>query len=228
MRHVFVETNWVVDWAAPAHHQDTKAAQLLADAAAGRHRMYLPSICLTEARPPLAERFTPRLAPVRGFLKWVTRQSQVGLTISEVETTRKALEVYENAIADAQDSLGARLAGLHSAPGLEVFPLDEEMLSRAVALTSESLQLKPFDQAILAGILVRAERLASAGERDFALCELDADLQPWSKDSRKETSRKEPLASLYDRAGIWVYGDFELRFPAPYDGWPGVVSAAGS
>jgi hypothetical protein len=47
MRHVFVETNWVVDWAAPIHHQDAAAAKLLADAEAGRHRLYLPAVCLT-------------------------------------------------------------------------------------------------------------------------------------------------------------------------------------
>src|SRR6516164_2067428 len=42
-----------------------------------------------------------------------------------------------------------------------------------------------FDQAVLAAILVRSE-----GAREFAFCELDADLQPWDKHG----SRKEPLA----------------------------------
>jgi hypothetical protein len=33
--------------------------------------------------------------------------------------------------------------------------------------------------------------------------------------------RKEPLASLYDDAGVWVYGDFVLKWPRRPDGWPG-------
>lgn len=221
MKHVFVETNWVVDWAAPIHHQDAAASQLLADAGTGHHRLYLPAVCLTEARPPLLERFTPKLAPLRGFLKWISRQPDAPLTKDEIQATRKALDHYQRSVDAAQATLDARLASLRQQPGVEVFPLDDEMLERAVELTSENLQLKPFDQAILAAILVRAERLARDGESDFFMCELDADLQPWSREGSKQ-----PLTRIYDRARIWVYGDFSLRAPAPYPGWP--TTAAGS
>ena len=65
---------------------------------------------------------------------------------------------------------------------------------------------------MLAAILVRSE-----GARDFAFCELDADLQPWDKHG----SRKEPLAGFYDAAGVWVYADFVLKTPRRPDGWTG-------
>ncbi len=56
---VFVETNWVVDIVAPAHLQSQQASQLLSLAEAGEFELYLPAICLTEARETIPRRFTP-------------------------------------------------------------------------------------------------------------------------------------------------------------------------
>jgi predicted nucleic acid-binding protein len=47
---VLVETNWVVDFIAPAHLQSPQAVQLLQRAQAGEFELYVPAICLTEAR----------------------------------------------------------------------------------------------------------------------------------------------------------------------------------
>lgn len=105
---------------------------------------------------------------------------------------------------------------MKTAQGVEIFNLSQQMLERCAALSCLKLHLQPFDQAILAAILVRAEQLLATGADDIALCELDSHLQPWDKDS----NRKERLAGLYDRAGIWVYGDFLLQAPAKPEDWP--------
>jgi len=68
---------------------------------------------------------------------------------------------------------------------------------------------KPFDHAILAGILVCSSRLWNRGERRIAFAELDSDLQPWGT----KGAPKDDLRKLYDDAHIWVYGDFTLQFP---------------
>jgi hypothetical protein len=83
------------------------------------------------------------------------------------------------------------------------------MLIRAVELSIQNLQLEPFDQAILAAVLVRAEALRDQGADDVCFCELDGDLQPWDKNGRN----KLPLVTLYDAARIWVYGDFSMANP---------------
>jgi len=67
------------------------------------------------------------------------------------------------------------------------------MLERAVDLSSENLYLEPFDQAILAAVLVRAEQLRSAKDHEFSFCEPDGDLQPWG---RKRGEPKQPLTDL--------------------------------
>jgi hypothetical protein len=83
------------------------------------------------------------------------------------------------------------------------------MLARALELATQNLDLKPFDQAILAAVLVRAEELRDQGEQDISFCELDGDLQPWNKDGHS----KQPLTDLYDAAHVWVYGNFAMETP---------------
>jgi hypothetical protein len=102
--------------------------------------------------------------------------------------------------------------------GLEVFPLNERMLERAVELSSLDLQLQPFDQAILAAVLVRARELTQAGEIDLCFCETDNDLRPWDK----KGELMPPLSDLYCEARVWVYGDFDMLAPMRPDMWPDV------
>jgi hypothetical protein len=83
------------------------------------------------------------------------------------------------------------------------------MLLRAADLSTQNLDLKPFDRAIFAAVLVRGEALRAAGAGDVSFCELDSDFQAWDKNGRS----KEPLTGLYDSAGIWVYGDFDMANP---------------
>jgi hypothetical protein len=90
------------------------------------------------------------------------------------------------------------------------------MLVRAVELSVQNLDLKPFDQAILAAVLVRAQALRESGADDISFCELDGDLQPWDKNGRS----KEPLTAFYDAVGVWVYGDFAMENPPRRSGFP--------
>ena len=214
MRHVFVETNWVVDWAAPAHHRNPAAVALLERAQRGELQLHMPAICLTEARPPISLRFQPKEAkPLRQFLKWAAKYMPE--LSDDIAAGRRVLDAFENTIKSGLREVGDRLDSLRETRGLEIFALDDAMLERAVELTALDMQLKPFDQAILAAILVRGDRLTADDASELAFCVLDGDLQPWTKDSKA----KQPLTGLYDHARIWVYGDFDLRVPVPYQGW---------
>jgi hypothetical protein len=83
------------------------------------------------------------------------------------------------------------------------------MLDLATTLAFSRVVAKPFDHAILAGVLVRSSRLWAAGERGISFCEADADLQPWDRFG----NAKPPLTDAYDKAHVWVYGDFTLAHP---------------
>jgi len=95
--------------------------------------------------------------------------------------TREVLDRFERQVHAELRKLDDIIASLRREPGLEVFPLNETMLERAVDLCTLDLSLKPFDQAILAAVLVRAEELRRAGEAGLCFCETDSDLQPWDK-----------------------------------------------
>jgi len=216
MRHVFVETNWVVACAAPAHHKTPAALELLDRAAAGELQLYLPVICLSEARRPILARFQSRNEAdrVRQFLLWARDNKFVD--VKDEEATRRALEQMEKRVQTDLKKLEETLISLKTAKGVETFHLSQPMLERCATLSLAKLDLQPFDQAILAAILVRAEELHAEGIDQMDFCELDSDLQPWDKDRRA----KQPLTGFYEKARIWVYGDFSLQSPEKPPGWP--------
>lgn len=214
MEHVFVETNWLVAYSAPAHHQVYAATELLKKAERGEILLYLPAICLSECRRPIREKFQVRLEAdrIRKFLLWA-KENQI-IDLATDETVRRTLDVMEARVKTHLDGLDDLINRIRKRQGLEVFHFDEEMAERSTELST--LGLQPFDQAILSSILVRAERLKNSGANRFAFCELDSDLQPWDRDGNP----KEPLVSMYKQAAIWVYRDFLLERPEMPESWP--------
>jgi predicted nucleic acid-binding protein len=214
MKHVFVETNWVVDYCAPAHRKGFAAAQLLDSARSGTLQLHLPSPCLAEAAGVIRKKFQPREPDaVREYLRWAKLNGHVDG--GDESAARRVLDRFEKLVNDGLDTLDDRLSALRSEAGLEVSPLDEAMLERSVALAIEKLELKPFDNSILAAVLVRAEGLRQEGFLDLAFCELDWDLRPWDKNRRA----KPALKRLYDHVHVWVYADFTLTTPEPPTVW---------
>ena len=201
-----METNWVFAYAAPAHHRNLKAVDLRNRAQAGEIQMHLPAQCLSEARRPILTKCQPRneADAIRQFLQRATAEQTVSPEHCRV-TVRAELKELDDTINS-----------LLSAKGLDVFPLNDKMLERAAQLSTFDLSLGPFDQAILAAVLVRAEELRAAGETDVCFCETDADLQAWDK---KDNS-KQPLTNLYASAFLWIYGDFNMKAPERPDNWP--------
>jgi hypothetical protein len=116
--------------------------------------------------------------------------------------------MYAATVEEELDRVEERLALLRSHPGIEIFSLSEGMLVRAVELSVQDLYLEPFDQAILAAVLVRAEALRNSGADDICFCELDHHLRPWDRTTGQS---KQPLSALYDAAGVSVYADFGIE-----------------
>jgi predicted nucleic acid-binding protein len=213
MRHVFVETNWLVDYASPAHHQRPDAVKLLNRAAAGEMRLYLPAICLAEARATISRKCQPKheADPTRRFLAWARTQGKISPTQSD--EIRRVLDMFEQSVNEELRHLGTTLDALRQrSEAIEIIGLDDEILERAATLsTSKLCFLHPFDQAILAAVLVSGERLGARGEKDVCFCELDLDLQPWDK----QGNPKQDLQGVYDGAAVRVYGNYELTARRP-------------
>ena len=148
-----------------------------------------------------------------GWTLTVERGALYGVALGQRLPT--GLDQFEAAVKQDLDDLEPRLEALRAAAGLEIFPLNAAMLERSVSLATEKLDLKPYDNSILAAVLVRAHDLLAEGKRDLAFCELDSDLQPWDKYGNTKTT----LARLYDEVHVWVYGDFTMTTPEPREGW---------
>lgn len=201
---VFVETNWVVDIVAPAHLQSPQASQLLARAEAGEFELHLPAICLTEARETIPRRFTPRSRSedLRKFVRWAKNEGRI--TREDANAAFRVFDQFDGLVANELTKVPERLRELAQHPHLNVFPLSESMLERQVSIGAMDTSLKPYDMAVLAAILVRAEDLQQQGHSWVGFCELDSDLQPWDKNG----VLKPILNDLYNASRIWVYRDF--------------------
>ncbi len=204
---VLVETNWVVDVIAPAHLQSPQAIQLLLRAEASELKLYVPAICLAEARETVPRRFTPRSRSedLRKFVRWARDEGRV--SAEDAKAAFRVFEQFDGLVANELTKVSERLDALAKRPGLSVFPLSEPMLERQVSIGAMDLSLKPYDLAVLAAVIVKAEELQQEGHPWVGFCELDSDLQPWDKSG----ARKPVLSDLYDNARIWVYGDFLLE-----------------
>ncbi len=136
--------------------------------------------------------------------------------MEEDEIVRRALDRMESSVKRDLNRLENTLADLKRKSGLEIFDITQTIAERCTDLSFMSLNLQAFDQMILSAVLVRSEELVRSGEQDIAFCQIDADLQPWDKNR----NLKQPLASLYNNARVWVYGDFLLQTPAKPSDWP--------
>lgn len=217
MRHVFVETNWLVDYASPAHRQRPDAITLLNRAAAGEVKLYLPACCLAQARATIPRKFQPRheADATRTVLAWARTQSKI--SAEQSKDMGRVLDMFEQSVKAELRQLETKLNALRRrSKAIEIIGLDDEILERAAILSTGELHwLDPFDQAILAAVLVTGERLRSCGKKDVCFCELDSDLQPWDKHG----NAKRDLQRLYDGAAVWVYGNYELTWPNQPRAW---------
>ncbi|MEM8642932.1 MAG: hypothetical protein AAGG51_29565 [Cyanobacteria bacterium P01_G01_bin.54] len=202
-----METNWIVDVIAPAHQQNLQAIELLQRAESGEFELFVPAICLAEARETVPRRFAneSRSDNLRKFVRWARSQSL--LVPEDASITFQVLEKFDALVVNELRKVPDKLAALASKPALNAFPLSESMLERQVAIGAMALSLKPYDLAILAAVLVKSEELQQAGHDWVGFCELDSDLQPWTK----KGAPKPILKNLYDESHVCVYGDFLLE-----------------
>ncbi len=210
MKHVFVESNWVFACCAPRHLRTPAAEQLRARARDGELALHLPAICLREGAAAIRQKCQPRVPEeLRRFMR--TARGSGALSAERAQAASQVLDLYSATVNAELRFLEDTLEALRRAPGVEAFALSEAMLERALQLRPDGLSgLKPFDEAILAAILVRAEALRADGAEELSFCTTDSDLQPWDR----QREAREPLKSLYERADLWVYGDFTLTWPS--------------
>lgn len=207
MRHVFVETNWLHDYAAPAHHKVPDAVTLLERAQRGEFMLH-PNVSFAEARQSIQSKCQPVDGPgIHRYIRWAHKNGE--LNEGQAGEAHQLADKYVQSLNKELSAVPSILKGVAGLPCVKMFAFDDEMLDLANQLALTKAAQKPFDHAILAGVLVSSSRLWHQGERGISFAELDSDLQPWGQ----KGAPKDDLRKLYDDAHVWVYGDFTLQFP---------------
>jgi hypothetical protein len=84
MRHVFVETNWLHEYAAPAHHKVPEAVRLLERAQQGEFIVHIPNVSFGEARQSIQSKCQPADGPgIHRYIRWAQRNGE----LDEVQAT---------------------------------------------------------------------------------------------------------------------------------------------
>ena len=209
MRHVFVETNWLVTLAVPARDPPPAAVELLDSARGGGIRIYIPACCISEAKKTIRLKFQPKEADrLRSFVQWAFEKKH--LDQGTAESARRMLSSLEGHVGSGHSKLNDKLLEITKAAGVEVLPLDGPMLDMSLELHFKEIELSEFDRAVLATVLTKGRSLRDSGETDVSFCGLDSDLWPWEKRTRRARAE---FKKLYDDAGVWVYSDFTLTRP---------------
>lgn len=80
---------------APAHLQSPQAIQLFRRAQAGEFKLYVPAICLTEARETVPRRFSPRSRSddLRKFVRWATDKGRV--SAEDADAARRVFAQFD-------------------------------------------------------------------------------------------------------------------------------------
>jgi hypothetical protein len=93
MRHVFVESNWVFDYSAPAHLRTPDAQKLVEYANRGGMRLYVPGICLREGEDAVRRKCTARIAKdFLEFRRWAVQRGE--LSRNDADAARPLLDRY--------------------------------------------------------------------------------------------------------------------------------------
>jgi hypothetical protein len=139
--HVFVETNWLFAYAAPAHHQVPAAAELLQRARSGEFTLHIPNVCVGEARRAILAKCQPRheANAIRRFLSWAQPSGYVAA--ADAVSTRLVLDKYQATIKRDLSELEETLRTLATLPFVEIFGMDDAMLNRATELVLSGVDL---------------------------------------------------------------------------------------
>ncbi len=221
MRHVFLETNWLIGVAAPSIDRTPAAVDLLEMAKKDQLRIYIPACCIAEARKTIRQKFQPKEADrFRRYIRWAAEQKAIDDPAAE--SARKILQSFEGCVTADLAHLNEFLREITTAHGVEIVPLDEKVLDMSVDLHFEEIEPSEFDRAVLAAVLIRGGEMLKQGVEDINFAELDSKLWPWEK---KEPRARPELKRLYDEAGVWVYSDFTLTAPERPADFPKPISS---
>lgn len=198
MKHVFVETNFIVDILRPFPVRDAERLY-------SRHghdvTLYLPWCSINEAKRTLNRIIREDIAFVDGAGRFLGRTMARLHPIppSDATAIRSFIDLARTSRVQALFDFEARVDAL--AAGLTVVPPSEAIVRRTLQLFPIK-SLPPFDEMVLGAVLEQASALHARGQRELFFCNIN------KKDF--EPSLGNNLANAYESTGIKYLDSFTV------------------
>jgi len=134
MSHVFVETNWLHAYAAPAHHKMSTAVDLLERAKQGEFVLHIPNASFSEALQSIQAKCQPVDGPgIHRYIGWAQKNGQ--LNDDQAEKAHQLAEKYLQAITKELAAVPEIVSEVARLSCVAMFALDDEMLNLANRLS---------------------------------------------------------------------------------------------
>jgi hypothetical protein len=202
MKHVFIETNFIVDLLRPFPNE--KAWALVERHRQQQLRLHVPWSSVAEAKRTLDRiivedlGFTDKMMQftVRQFLDHRAQGSAISFDKREIDNLK---QLAETAKSEAIRTKNARVDAF--AAEVHIIEPSKSVIAKTLALF-DTKSLKPFDEMMIGAVLAHAEELQKRGETDLHFCTLDkGDLGP---------KNRPKLADAYIACGLSFHDDFEV------------------
>jgi len=193
-KHVFVETNFLVDLLRPFPSRDAEAlfARNGVDVC-----LYVPWCSQSEAYRTLPEIIRQDLGFTDAMMRFSVRRWLSDKTLFDKRELDKVQKLAKGDRADALASLEQRLQ--EAVATMEIIAPSPAVVARTLRVFTVK-SLKPFDEMVLGATLSMATQLHAANERDLYFCNLDRDL----------ASGYPALIAEYNSCGLTVREDFRV------------------
>jgi predicted nucleic acid-binding protein len=194
MKHVFVETNFLVSLLRPS--PDREALDLFDRNDGVGLRLYVPWCSQGEAHRTLTQHIIKAdLGFTDSMMKFVVRRWLADPALFDKKEIDKVKHLAEIERRDAMSTLDQRINDHVGC--MERIEPTVDVVNRTLRVFAVK-SLKPFDEMVLGAVLAKATELWTKGERELFFCELDGDL----------ASQHPPLLQEYASCGLRVLPDF--------------------
>jgi hypothetical protein len=198
VKHVFVETNFLIEVARP--FPGPRAEALLKRGQAGAVQLHIPWCSVEEAKRTLVRIIEEDLGFTSAMMKFASRAFLADPSRFAKVEVDKLKVLAEVAKAEAIRTKDARVDAF--AANMEVILPSQAVISTTLAMFDVK-SLKPFDEMAAGAILTRAGELYAAGERELFFCTLD-------KDDLAPSDGRPKLKAVYDGCGLRFLSTFEV------------------
>lgn len=198
MKHVFVETNFLINAARPFPALD--ARRFLDRAKAGELALHVPWVSVNEAKRTLRRAVHEDLGFTDKLVQFAKREFLDGnLTRAEKQVLDDVAQKAKSARVAASTGISVAIDTIVAA--MNVIEPTKDVVQKTLGLFPVKSQ-KPFDEMALGAVLAKAAELFGSGEKDLWFCSLDKkDFSP---------SNQPALSAEYSACGLTFLPSFQV------------------